>query len=125
VSIDDFGSGFTSLAYLGSLPITELKLDRTFIGEGLSASAREQDLKLIRATIELGHALGLVVVAEGIETLATLEILSLLGCDRAQGYFTGRPVPAEEFRAGAMVPNFNVAPTDAAAPVRIHLRTAV
>jgi diguanylate cyclase (GGDEF)-like protein len=125
VSIDDFGSGFTSLAYLGSLPITELKLDRTFIGEGLSASAREQDLKLIRATIELGHALGLVVVAEGIETLATLEILSLLGCDRAQGYFTGRPVPADEFRAGAMVPNFNVAPTDAAAPVRIHLRTAV
>ena len=53
VSIDDFGSGFTSLAYLGSLPITELKLDRTFIG-GLSSTGREQDVKLVRATIELG-----------------------------------------------------------------------
>ena len=98
VSIDDFGSGFTSLAYLGSLPITELKLDRTFIS-GLSASGREQDMKLVRATIDLGHALGLLVVAEGIETLATLELLALLGCDRAQGYFTGRPVPAQEFEA--------------------------
>jgi diguanylate cyclase (GGDEF)-like protein len=93
ISIDDFGSGFTSLAYLGSLAVTELKLDRTFIN-GLIADGREQDVKLVRATIELGHALGLTVVAEGIETLATLELLSLLGCDRAQGYFTGRPVPA-------------------------------
>jgi len=94
ISIDDFGSGFTSLAYLGSLPVTELKLDRTFI-HGLIADGREQDVKLVRATIELGHALELTVVAEGIETCATLELLALLGCDRAQGYFTGRPVPAE------------------------------
>jgi diguanylate cyclase (GGDEF)-like protein len=95
ISIDDFGSGFTSLAYLGSLAVTELKLDRTFIG-GLTADGREQDVKLVRATIELGHALGLTVVAEGIETCATLELLAVLGCDRAQGYFTGRPVPAAE-----------------------------
>jgi diguanylate cyclase len=95
ISIDDFGSGFTSLAYLGGLAVTELKLDRTFIN-GLIADGREQDVKLVRATIELGHALGLTVVAEGIETLATLELLSLLGCDRAQGYFTGRPVPAAD-----------------------------
>jgi diguanylate cyclase len=94
ISIDDFGSGFTSLAYLGSLAVTELKLDRTFI-HGLIADGREQDVKLVRATIELGHALELTVVAEGIETCATLELLALLGCDRAQGYFTGRPVPAE------------------------------
>jgi diguanylate cyclase len=94
VSIDDFGSGFTSLAYLGSLAVTELKLDRTFI-QGLIADGREQDVKLVRATIELGHALDLTVVAEGIETCATLELLALLGCDRAQGFFTGRPVPAE------------------------------
>jgi len=52
-------------------------------------------VKLVRATIELGHALDLTVVAEGIETCATLELLALLGCDRAQGFFTGRPVPAE------------------------------
>ena len=124
VSIDDFGSGFTSLAYLGSLPITELKLDRTFIG-GLSASGREQDIKLVRATIELGHALGLVVVAEGIETLATLELLALLGCDRAQGYFTGRPVPAQEFEAAPTLPALRVAPPDGVEIFPSYLRTAV
>jgi diguanylate cyclase (GGDEF)-like protein len=124
VSIDDFGSGFTSLAYLGSLPITELKLDRSFIG-GLSSNGREQDLKLVRATIELGHALGLVVVAEGIETLATLELLALLGCDRAQGYFTGRPVPAHDFEVAATVPTLSVAAQEPREPVANYLRTAV
>jgi diguanylate cyclase len=124
VSIDDFGSGFTSLAYLGSLPITELKLDRSFIG-GLSSHGREQDVKLVRATIELGHALGLLVVAEGIETLATLELLALLGCDRAQGYFTGRPVAAQEFEASTSVPTLRVATADPVAPFPNYLRTAV
>jgi diguanylate cyclase len=124
VSIDDFGSGFTSLAYLGSLPITELKLDRTFIS-GLSASGREQDMKLVRATIDLGHALGLLVVAEGIETLAALELLALLGCDRAQGYFTGRPVPAPEFEATATLPTLRVAPANPVAAAPSYLRTAV
>ncbi len=124
VSIDDFGSGFTSLAYLGSLPITELKLDRTFIG-GLSTNGREQDIKLVRATIELGHALGLVVVAEGIETLATLELLALLGCDRAQGYFTGRPVPAQDFEVAATVPTLSVAASERPTPFPSYLRTAV
>jgi len=124
VSIDDFGSGFTSLAYLGSLPITELKLDRTFVG-GLSSSGREQDITLVRATIELGHALGLLVVAEGVETLATLELLALLGCDRAQGYFTGRPVPAEEFDAAPAPPALRVAPPDGVAVFPKYLRTAV
>jgi diguanylate cyclase len=112
ISIDDFGSGFTSLAYLGSLAVTELKLDRTFIN-GLIADGREQDVKLVRATIELGHALGLTVVAEGIETCATLELLALLGCDRAQGYFTGRPVPAEALdlseTSAVMAPRFAAA----------------
>jgi diguanylate cyclase len=88
ISIDDFGSGFTSLAYLGGLAVTELKLDRSFIN-GLIADGREQDVKLVRATIELGHALGLNVVAEGIETCATLELLSLLGCDRAGAVHRG------------------------------------
>jgi diguanylate cyclase (GGDEF)-like protein len=124
VSIDDFGSGFTSLAYLGSLPITELKLDRTFIG-GLSATGREQDLKLVRATIDLGHALGLLVVAEGIETLATLELLALLGCDRAQGYFTGRPVAAQEFELSSTLPILRVTKVEPIAPSPKYLRTAV
>jgi diguanylate cyclase len=112
ISIDDFGSGFTSLAYLGSLAVTELKLDRTFIN-GLIADGRDQDVKLVRATIELGHALELTVVAEGIETCATLELLALLGCDRAQGYFTGRPVPAEALDlsdlSAAIAPRFATA----------------
>ncbi len=125
VSIDDFGSGFTSLAYLGSLPITELKLDRSFIG-GLSPNGREQDVKLVRATIELGHALGLLVVAEGIETLATLELLALLGCDRAQGYFTGRPVPAQEFETAATLPaTLRMATPESVTPFPKYLRTAV
>jgi len=114
VSIDDFGSGFTSLAYLGSLAVSELKLDRSFIG-GLTADGREQDVKLVRATVELGHALGLLVVAEGIETCAALEMLSLLGCDRAQGFFTGRPVPAHEVVITTASPN---GPVPAAALAR-------
>jgi diguanylate cyclase (GGDEF)-like protein len=124
VSIDDFGSGFTSLAYLGSLPITELKLDRTFIG-GLSVTGREQDMKLVRATVELGHALGLLVVAEGIETLATLELLSLLGCDRAQGYFTGRPVPAQDFELTSTLPTLRVASAEPDEFFPKYLRAAV
>ncbi len=95
VSIDDFGAGFTSLAYLGSLAVTELKLDRTFI-TGLATDERGRDLALIRATIELGHALGLRVVAEGVEEGATLDVLTHIGCDLAQGYFISRPMAASD-----------------------------
>ncbi len=95
VSIDDFGAGFTSLAYLGSLAVSELKLDRRFITD-LSATDGNRDLALVRATVELGHALGLRVVAEGIEDAPTLEMLTGVGCDVAQGYFIGRPMPAAE-----------------------------
>jgi EAL domain-containing protein (putative c-di-GMP-specific phosphodiesterase class I) len=95
VSIDDFGAGVTSLAYLSSLAVRELKLDRTFI-QGLEAADNERDLDLVRSTIELGHAMGLRIVAEGIEDTATLELLSDLGCDSAQGYCISRPKPASE-----------------------------
>jgi diguanylate cyclase (GGDEF)-like protein len=100
VSIDDFGAGYTSLAYLSSLPVRELKLDRAFV-TGLATGERARDLELVRATIELGHALGLRIVAEGIEDSATLQLLSDLGCDVAQGYFIGKPRAADElaFRA--------------------------
>ncbi len=95
VSIDDFGAGVTSLAYLRDLAVGELKLDRTFVS-GLLSQERARDLDLIRSTIELGHALGLRVVAEGVEDLATLEVLGQLGCDLAQGYFISRPIPAAD-----------------------------
>jgi diguanylate cyclase len=95
VSIDDFGAGFTSLAYLSSLAVGELKLDRQFIAP-LADGSRSRDAELVRATIELGHALGLQVVAEGVETTGTLELLTELGCDIAQGFAVGRPAPANE-----------------------------
>ena len=95
VSIDDFGAGFTSLAYLSSLAVGELKLDRTFIS-GLSGDGKERDLELVRATIQLGHDMRLRVVAEGIEDVATLDLLSELGCDLAQGYYISRPMPANK-----------------------------
>ncbi len=100
VSIDDFGAGFTSLAYLSSLAVGELKLDRTLITQ-LVSGQRRQDVELVRATAALGHALRLRVVAEGIEDAATLELLSALGCDVGQGYFIGRPKPASELAFAA------------------------
>ena len=95
VSIDDFGAGFTSLAYLSSLAVGELKLDRTFI-TGFGGDGKERDLELVRATIQLGHDMRLRVVAEGIEDVATLDLLSELGCDLAQGYYISRPMPANK-----------------------------
>jgi diguanylate cyclase (GGDEF)-like protein len=95
VSIDDFGAGFTSLAYLSNLAVGELKLDRTFIAS-LATRQSGRDFELVRSTIDLGHALGLRVVAEGIEDRETLDLLSAIGCDLAQGYFISRPKAAED-----------------------------
>jgi diguanylate cyclase (GGDEF)-like protein len=105
VSIDDFGAGFTSLAHLSTLAVRELKLDRAFVTGLAQGDDRERDLQLVRATIELGHTMGLRVVAEGIEDRATLSLLFELGCDVAQGYFIGKPRPAAElfFRADTAV----------------------
>jgi EAL domain-containing protein (putative c-di-GMP-specific phosphodiesterase class I) len=109
VSIDDFGAGFTSLAYLNELAVDELKLDRRFIAP-LAGGAHGRDAELVRATIALGHALGLRVVAEGIEDLAALELLRELHCDVAQGYALGRPVPAAELALGEADPDTEMGP---------------
>jgi diguanylate cyclase len=95
VSVDDFGAGFTSLAYLSSLAVDELKLDRSFI-HGLVTSPDARNQALVRSTIELAHALGLRVVAEGIEDEECFELLAELGSDLAQGYLISRPRPADE-----------------------------
>ncbi len=102
VSIDDFGAGVTSLAYLSDLAVRELKLDRSFIARMTDGSGH-RDLDLVRSTIELGHSMGLRIVAEGIEDPETLEMLADFGCDIAQGYCISRPKPADElaFRSGA------------------------
>lgn len=89
-SIDDFGAGFTALAYLGDLAVGELKLDRSFVAD-LATRERRRDLELVRSTIGLGHALGLRVVAEGIEDRETLQLLGEFGCDVVQGYVVSKP----------------------------------
>ena len=95
VSVDDFGTGYSSLAYLSELAIGEIKIDRAMV-ERLSSTSNRKDEAIVRATIELGHSLGVRVVAEGVEDAKTLELLSSFGCDLVQGYFLGRPQPAGE-----------------------------
>jgi diguanylate cyclase (GGDEF)-like protein len=93
IAIDDFGTGHSSLAYLRRLPVHSLKIDRTFIA-GLAHDPASRSI--VKATIELGHALGLVVVAEGIEHQEELDAARALGCDQAQGYFIARPMGEAE-----------------------------
>ncbi|MEV1286567.1 EAL domain-containing protein [Micromonospora sp. NPDC049679] len=93
VSIDDFGTGFSSLSQLKQLPANELKIDRTFVRE---LANDPEDVVLVRSAIDLAHNLGLSVVAEGVEGLDALALLAELGCDVAQGFALSRPVPAEE-----------------------------
>ena len=95
VSIDDFGAGVTSLAYLGSLAVSELKLDRSFLTR-LATGDTERNLALVRATIALGHKLNMRVVAEGIEDVDALNMLAAIGCDMAQGYFISQPMRARD-----------------------------
>lgn len=93
LSIDDFGTGHSSLGYLKRLPVDEIKIDRTFVME---MEQSDNDSKIVHATIDLSHNLGLRVVAEGVETEGALNILKSLNCDYAQGYYLSRPIPANE-----------------------------
>ena len=92
IAIDDYGAGMSSLIYLKQLPAHELKIDRAFVSE-LTRSHR--DPLLVRSTIDLAHALGLEVTAEGVETPAALALLRVMGCDLAQGYLVARPMPLD------------------------------
>ncbi len=92
LAVDDFGSGYSSLAYLKRLPVDELKIDKGFVRE---MAANETDGAIVASTVGLGHALGLRVVAEGIEDRATWELLVGMGCDVAQGYYLSRPLPPD------------------------------
>jgi EAL domain-containing protein (putative c-di-GMP-specific phosphodiesterase class I) len=96
LAIDDYGTGYSSLAYLRRLPVHELKIDKTFIlGMGRDTS----DAVIVRSTIDLAHHMGLLVVAEGVEDEATVERLRGLGCDMVQGYLLSRPVAAADMVA--------------------------
>ncbi len=90
IAIDDFGTGYSSLALLRRLPLNTLKIDKSFV-QGLTTD--ENDAAIVRATIELGHNLGLKIVAEGVEDQATWDALAALGCDIVQGYLLSRPIP--------------------------------
>jgi EAL domain-containing protein (putative c-di-GMP-specific phosphodiesterase class I) len=92
ISIDDFGTGFSSLASLKRLPIDALKIDQSFVRE---ATSDPDDAALVMAIITLGHNLRLKVVAEGVETEDQLRFLQLLRCDEIQGFFYSKPVPAD------------------------------
>jgi diguanylate cyclase (GGDEF)-like protein len=93
LSIDDFGTGYSSLASLKRLPVNALKIDKSFV---IGMAADENDMVIVRSTIELAHNLGLKVVAEGVEDQSIWDRLSTLGCDEAQGYYLCRPIPAED-----------------------------
>jgi len=96
LSIDDFGTGYSSLAYLKRLPVNELKIDKSFV---LNMENDVGDTKIVRSTIDLGHNMGLRVVAEGIESEAVWRLLAELGCDQGQGYFMSRPIPGDQLIA--------------------------
>ena len=94
ISVDDFGTGYSSISYLHKLPVHSLKIDKSFLD---SLSVDEQSASLVQSMIELGHNLGLNVVAEGVETEEQLAFLRERKCDEIQGYLIGKPLRAEEF----------------------------
>jgi diguanylate cyclase (GGDEF)-like protein len=96
ISIDDFGTGYSSMSYLKRLPVSELKVDRSFV---MGMLTNLDDDVLVRSVVDLGHNLGLIVVAEGVEDQETLEALAAVGCDVAQGYHLGRPMDGGAFEA--------------------------
>jgi EAL domain-containing protein (putative c-di-GMP-specific phosphodiesterase class I) len=93
ISIDDYGSGLSSLAYLKQIRADELKVDKAFV---LKIDESHRDALLVRSTIDLAHSLGLKVTAEGVETAMALSLLAGMGCDVAQGYLVARPMPLKE-----------------------------
>jgi EAL domain-containing protein (putative c-di-GMP-specific phosphodiesterase class I) len=93
ISIDDFGTGQTSLSYLSALPIDEIKIDRSFIFDMAMSAGHHA---IVQSIVDLGHNLGLHVVGEGVETEEIASALTATGCEVAQGYLYARPMPADE-----------------------------
>lgn len=89
-SIDDFGTGYSSLAYLKRFPVDSVKIDRSFV---INMATNQEDAVIVHSIIDLGHNLGLKVVAEGVEDRETMDLLVKMGCDEAQGYYFSRPLP--------------------------------
>jgi diguanylate cyclase len=113
ISIDDFGAGYTSLGQLKNLPVSELKIDRSFV---MTMTEDNSDAVIVHSVVDLGHNLGLTIVAEGVETEEALTALKGFGCDVAQGFLLCRPVPAEAFEAWCA--GRQITPVPSAAEVR-------
>jgi EAL domain-containing protein (putative c-di-GMP-specific phosphodiesterase class I) len=100
VVFDDFGTGYASLSYLKKFPLDGLKIDRSFV---IELRADSDDAAIVGSTIGLSRQLGLSLIAEGIETRATADLLMSMGCEQGQGYFFGRPMPAQAFESQFLV----------------------
>ena len=98
VAIDDFGTGHSSLSQLKRMPVDELKIDKSFV-KGLKQAS--EDAAIVRSIVDLGHHLGLQVVAEGVEDFPAWDFLMQSRCDMVQGYYVSRPLPADAFEAFA------------------------
>ena len=93
ISIDDFGTGYSSLAYLKEIPVDELKIDKSFV---MDVEENDNDAVIVKSTIDLAHNLGLKVTAEGVETKGALDLLDILDCEYAQGFYISRPIPTDK-----------------------------
>jgi EAL domain-containing protein (putative c-di-GMP-specific phosphodiesterase class I) len=94
-SLDDFGTGYSSLSYLKRLPLDQIKIDQSFVGEAVTNS---KDAALVRATVAMGQGLGMMVIAEGVETQEQCDFLAREGCHNYQGYLFGRPAPVQDLQ---------------------------
>jgi diguanylate cyclase (GGDEF)-like protein len=121
-AIDDFGTGYSSLSQLKGLPVDELKIDRSFVRD---AADDEDDALIVRSTIELGHSMGLRVVAEGVETEAAMQLLAQMGCDEAQGYHIAKPMDATRFTEYLRANQQDSADADTAVHRALKLRNRV
>jgi EAL domain-containing protein (putative c-di-GMP-specific phosphodiesterase class I) len=96
VSIDDFGTGYSSLAYVKKFPVDRIKIDQSFVR---NMATDPNDAAIVRAIVNLGHSLGIDVIAEGVDSPEQVDMLRAEGCEEAQGYLFARPCPAEDFIA--------------------------
>jgi diguanylate cyclase (GGDEF)-like protein/PAS domain S-box-containing protein len=121
IALDDFGTGYSSLSYLHAFPFDKIKIDRTFISD---LERNQHSIAIVRAVIDLGHSLNIPVLAEGVETAEQHAMLFRKGCDEAQGYFIGRPLPIDAYnefigRDGPSESSFTVAKSDRGTKVAV------
>ena len=110
VSLDDYGTGYSSLAYLKRLAVSEIKIDRSFVS-GMAQDA--DDLTIVSSTVDMAHSLRLRVVAEGVEDQVTWDLLKSMGCDQVQGFLLAKPLPPEALLDWLLVRAERLAPVRA------------